>query len=521
MNYTVTIENKGITVEVPEGTDLLTAQRMADLNPDAPCGGTGKCKKCLVRLVEKSEDGSIETRDVVACTYPVRRDLTIRTIDRNAGAQILMHSDQGQKEGSEPRVFPGLENNLLAAFDIGTTTIAGFLIDAADGKLLAEAGVLNPQAQFGGDVISRCIYAQEHGSESLSEPVRRAVSELLVELGRKAGSRPEQISQITICGYTAMHHLFLGIPTDPLVKAPYPCGDRESLDLKAASYGLPAAPGAILTVLPLIGSFVGADTAACIESVEFDRQEKPILMIDIGTNGEIVLGNKNRRFACSTAAGPAFEGANIHCGMRGADGAVDHIDFDGTDLQIHVIGEGRAKGICGSGLLDAASVCLEAGLIRPDGRILDENSVPESLRHRMCSEDGIRAVRLDGDVVLTQKDIRELQLAKAALAAGITILMKRYGIADPDSEIGDVLIAGAFGTFLRPESACRIGLIPGELYSHIRAVGNAAGKGARDCVLSQKNYERCVKLAGETEFVELAAEPDFQELYVGHMYFPE
>ncbi|MGI6108585.1 MAG: ASKHA domain-containing protein [Eubacteriaceae bacterium] len=523
-NCTVTIETADSVekVQVPAGTDLLTAQVMADLHPDAPCGGQGRCKKCLIDLIETDADGREQTRQVVACTYPVTRDLHVRLIAPDKMHRILTDtSDSSTETEVNPLPVQGLDNRYLVAFDIGTTTIAGFLLDGKTGGRLAEAGRLNPQAQFGADVISRCLYAQKNGRETLSRPVLEALNSLLAELAASAGIQTADISQVALCGNTAMHHLLLKLPTEKLVTAPYDCGPRNSLLLSAEESGLCTAPGSKLRILPLIGSFVGADTASCIEAVHFEQQEQPILMIDIGTNGEIVLGNRDKRLACSTAAGPAFEGANIFCGMRGAEGAIDHITFDGKDLNVHVIGGGKAKGICGSGLLDAAAACLNAELIDISGRIADPADVAPHLRFRLTSVGPVRAIKLKDGIVLTQKDIRELQLAKGAMAAGIGILLKKYGIDDASTQLGKVFIAGAFGTFLNPESACRIGLIPGELLDHIQAVGNAAGKGAQDCVLSETAMDRCLKLADETEFVELANERGFQDLYVEMMGFPE
>ena len=236
-------------------------------------------------------------------------------------------------------------------------------------------------------------------------------------------------------------------------------------------------------------------------ATRFDRLEELSLLIDIGTNGEMVLGNRHRRIACSTAAGPAFEGAKISCGMAGATGAVDHVTLDAGQLSYHVIGEGHPLGLCGSGLLDLVAALLDAGEIAPSGRM-------RAREFTLCEH-----------VTLTRKDVRELQLAKAAIQAGIALMAQQLGVEIRD--IRRVLLAGAFGSFLNPRSACRIGMIPPELSGKIRAIGNAAGEGARLCALSREEFARSRRLAEQTEFLELASLPQFQQRYLQALNFPE
>lgn len=280
-------------------------------------------------------------------------------------------------------------------------------------------------------------------------------------------------------------------------------------------------------MLPNLAGFVGADTAACLLAGDFVRREELTLLLDIGTNGELVLGNRERRITCSTAAGPAFEGAKIRCGMRGAEGAIDHVHLEDGRLVCHVIGEGAARGICGSGLLDAVAALLDGGVLDESGCLLEPEELSDSRLAACLTEvDGASAVLLapapepGGEpVVLTQKDIRELQLAKGAIAAGIHLLAQAYGAELED--IQTVLIAGAFGNFMRPESACRIGLIPPQLLGKIRPVGNAAGEGACLAALSWAEYARCASLASGTEYLELAQHPGFSTCYMEEMAFPE
>ena len=286
-----------------------------------------------------------------------------------------------------------------------------------------------------------------------------------------------------------MHHLLLGIDPKPLVTPPYMPNVFEALEQNNAR------------ILPNIAGFVGGDTVGCMVSTRFDRLEELSLLIDIGTNGEMVLGNKDRRIACSTAAGPAFEGAKISCGMRGAEGAVDHVWLEEGSVKYHVLGEVPPEGLCGSGLLDLVAVLL-------DLEIIDESGYLEDKEYKLCD-----------NVILTQKDVREVQLAKAAIRAGIELLAEKLG-SEVD-QIQAVYLAGAFGNYLTPSSACRIGMIPPVLIDRIRPIGNAAGEGAKLCALSRKEFTYSQELAKHTEFLELASLPDFQDCYVDALEFEE
>ena len=298
---------------------------------------------------------------------------------------------------------------------------------------------------------------------------------------------------------SCMHHLFLGIPTDTLALAPYTPKVTEAQELMAARYDIHVHPRAQLWWLPNIGGFVGADTVGCLVASDLDTCEEMTLLVDIGTNGELVLGNRDGLIACSTAAGPAFEGAKITCGMRGSKGAIDHVTVKDGETICHVIGETEAVGICGSGLLDGAACLLKLGKIDETGRLEKEYHFTDR-------------------VFLNQKDIRELQLAKAAIAAGIRSLCEKKGIKV--SDISRVLIAGAFGNYLDPASACAIGMIPPELQTRITSIGNAAGEGACMAAVNREQFERSRILAQKAEFVELALDMGFQEIYVEEMEFP-
>ena len=419
-----------------------------------------------------------------------------------------------------------------AAFDIGTTSVVCYLLDLTTGKEISHSSTLNPQSQFGADVIARSEYAIANGVSTLSDVIRKALNELIEEaLGNAAESgnsdiTKEKIYLVTIVGNTCMHHLFMGITPKPLVHAPYNTSVNDEIIVKAKDVDVFVNPAAKLQMLPNIAGFVGADTAGVLLATAFDEIEELTLAIDIGTNGEMVMGNKERMIACSTAAGPAFEGAKIECGMRGKDGAIDHIklEADGT-INCHVINVFDAEGICGSGLMDAVAVGLESGLIDEAGKLFDPEkddleSAPVSVKanvDRLTEKESGRAIMLKNEVYLSQKDIREVQLAKGAIAAGIDLMADRLGIKIND--IQKVMIAGAFGNYMDPHSACVIDMIPQQLEDRIEMIGNAAGEGSKIATLNFEEYRRAQRITEKVNFLELATHPDFQDTFVDNLMF--
>lgn len=421
------------------------------------------------------------------------------------------------------------ERMLGMAFDIGTTTVVGYLMDLNKGKELCVVSVLNPQTKYGADVITRTNFAsqEENGLETLQSAIIKSINSLITEAVSKAGVTKEDIYTITIAGNTCMHHLFLGLTPKYIGQSPYIPAVSQSVVLRAADLHIEMNKAGKVLVLPNIAGFVGADTVAVLLATEMDTSEEIKLMIDIGTNGEIALGGKDKIFACSAAAGPAFEGAQISSGMRGAVGAIDHITFD-KELVYSVIGDAKPQGICGSGLLDGVAGLLELGIIDKRGGFVDEKKMkkPEAevFKDRIIEHEGLKAFLLvesaltshGRPIMITQKDIRQLQLAKGAMAAGIEILLEKLGITAED--VGEVLLAGAFGNYLNPHSACGIGLIPKELEGRIKMIGNAAGTGAKLSLLSASEYRRGASIARSVEYVELASYPDFTNIFAKSMY---
>jgi len=457
---------------------------------------------------------------------PVLRQ--IPAIIREAEHSITLVTNGNEVLGIEPQDTS--KKMLGMAFDIGTTTVVGYLLDLYSGKVLGVASTLNPQTRFGADVISRVNFAgqDEDGLNKLQKTVIEAINRLIGEAAEEVGVSRSDIYGISIAANTCMHHLFLGITPENIAVAPYVPATGEPVVAAAAELCLEINPAGRVFVLPNIAGFVGADTTAVLLAAELEQSEDIKLIIDIGTNGEIALGSKAGIAACSAAAGPAFEGAQISSGMRGADGAIDHVYF-AERLEYSVIGGGAPLGICGSALLDTVAGLVELGIIDKRGRILTADKLTNSAAKRFADHivehEGQPAFLLapagktghGRPIMCTQSDIRELQLAKGAMAAGVKVLMEKLGIHTGD--IREVLLAGAFGNYLNPHSACVIGLIPMELEEKIRMIGNAAGTGARLALLSSDEYRRAGDIAGAVEFVELGSYPKFNRIFGECTYF--
>lgn len=417
------------------------------------------------------------------------------------------------------------------ALDIGTTTIAGSLLDLISGKTIAASAVTNPQNIFGADVISRINYASEgpENLKQLQEKVMGAINCLIAELIAEDNLLHSEIYAAVIVGNTTMSHLFLGIDPSFLAPAPFVPVFAQSLDVRAEQLGMKIHPAGRVAVLPNIAGYVGSDTVGVMLATQIDRRKGLCLIVDLGTNGEIVLAHEGRVLTCSTAAGPAFEGAHIRQGMRAAEGAIESVHI-GAGVKLEVIGNVSPRGICGSGLIDAVAEMLRAGILDPDGlfRPSDSNTanLDPLLRERIRrSKNGCEFVLaphafsgINGDIVISQADIQELVLAKAAIYAGIQVLLKEMGVTE--RAITEILLAGAFGNYIKKESALAIGLLPRIALNKIHSVGNAANEGAKLALLSQKEQARALSLARRAEHVELSNRPDFTEEFLNALSFP-
>jgi len=413
------------------------------------------------------------------------------------------------------------------AVDIGTTTVVAYLVDLQTGETVDSAAGLNTQKSFGADVISRIEYIGDD-QERLAQLQQKIVSQiesLASTLTAKAGIRDGELCAVYAAGNTTMMHIIQGLNPRTIARAPFIPVSTESMILTPSDIGSSLPAQLRFVMLPSLSGYIGADIIAGILSTEMAESEDLSLLVDIGTNGEIALGNREKLVSCSTAAGPAFEGANIQCGVGGIPGAVSSFKAEGEGFSWETIGNKSPTGICGSGIIDLTAYLLKTGLADYTGRLQDdsdwgENPPPQS--EFLKEQDGeLRFVWGDGEktIFFGQKDLREVQLAKGAIAAGIMTLVKEAGHTLGD--IKNVYLAGGFGSFLDHENALAISLLPEELRGRIKSVGNSCGAGVLRCVLSRDEWNKTERIRERTEYIELSSSKGFQEEYMMNMYFPE
>lgn len=605
----IIFEPSGRSVYALSGTILLEVAARAGFIIQTPCGGGGKCGKCLVQirsgkcLATENEIAVLGAVRIgegfrLACQARVSGPLTVEIPDTSLfqAQQKILTSDAGGEMEIRPRVrkvcvqlqppvhdqggsdldrlhaaigpaavnlsavraLPVtlrqaahkvtavlVDNELIAvepgdttaacygiAFDIGSTTLVGTLVNLATGVDIAVAARVNPQTSFGDDVISRIQKCrnEKDGLKQLRSAVLDGVNHIIDELERKAGIERQTVYEIVFAGNTTMQQLLCGIDPSPLGELPFTPAFREAIESRASDLALHVHPQAKVYVFPQIGGFVGGDTVSGIVATRLDRFTEPALLVDIGTNGEIVLAHHGEMLATSVAAGPAFEGARIVNGMRASAGAIEKVILDG-DVRLNVIGNTKPTGLCGTGLIDAAAELLRTGILDQTGRILPRNEAPstisDALRERLVESNSetnflLVAAAQSGTkapIFLYQRDIRELQLAAGAIRAGINILLKMADLTPDD--LSAVLLAGAFGNFIRRNHARRIGMLPAIPCNRIRFVGNTASFGAKRALLSTEEKAYAGRLMDRVKHVDLSLDPDFQMEFSMAMLLPE
>lgn len=469
---------------------------------EMPCAGHGRCGKCRVTASgalsapSPAERAHLTPEELargvrLACCARVEGDCRV-TLSGGARSQICLTGAM-DAAALRPRF-----RAYGAAVDIGTTTLAASLYDTS-GRLLAQASEANPQAAWGADVISRIEAALKGEGGGLAACVREAVDGLLGQMAARAHIAPGEIDALVITGNTAMLHLFTETSPEPLSHAPFAAERLFGEVCSAGSLGLSACPGASVYLPRRMSAFVGADITTALLASGICGKDETRILVDIGTNGEMALWHKGGLFCCSTAAGPAFEGAGLSMGMHGQDGAVDHVAVRNGVLLPHVIGDVPPAGICGSGVIDALACLLETDA-------LDETGLLETAPAPVAPP-----------VVLTQKDVRMVQLAKSAIIAGLRTLMHARGVSCAD--VAELAVAGGFGSYLNAASAGRIGLIPRELVPKVRVLGNAALGGASMLLLDRELAPVCERLARSAETLELSSNPIFTQYYTEGMFF--
>jgi uncharacterized 2Fe-2S/4Fe-4S cluster protein (DUF4445 family) len=411
-----------------------------------------------------------------------------------------------------------------ASFDIGTTTCVCTLVDLRSGATVAVASTINHQTPFGADVIARMARAMQDEDDvaRLQEAAVATANELLGRVKEEAGVATEEVYEAVVAGNATMLHLLCGVHPESIALAPYVATFVEPQDLRADRIGFDLHPLGWITLFPSIGAYVGADIVADIVATGLVRDPQTRLLVDVGTNGEIACGSAERSVATAAPAGPAFEGGEILCGMRATDGAVEGVTLAGGDVRLQVIGgDVEPRGICGSGLIDIVAQLRLAGLLDDGGKMMGREAAEAAghpLAERLVLRDDVKAFALADDVVLTQTDVRALQFAKGAIATGIETAMRALDLTAAD--LDEVLLAGSFGSYINPESARVIGLVPPVPADRIRAVGNTASEGAKMALMSFREREVAFELPGTVEYIELSGQEDFNDRFIGNLGFP-
>ncbi len=503
MEIGITTIDGGKTVQAEEGQTVLSLLQEHGVNLNAPCGGAGVCGKCKVLLRTPDEGLGY----MLACQAKVCEGMKI-IIERD---HVMSIAETGY---SAPyTIDSGEEGEYGLAIDIGTTTVVCHVHSLADGKRLASASCPNPQIVFGGDVISRITASMAGKLPQMTDAIVSGLSKLKSEALAGAGLEDVEPVRAVIAGNTVMQHIAAGISPDSIGANPFIpeslFGDVHEMEGVCDS----------AYMMPCVAGYVGGDITAGIIATGLQRRERPCLMVDVGTNGEMVLGNSERMISCATAAGPAFEGANIECGMPAGPGGISKVALVDGELSLDVIGGIDPIGICGSGLIDTLAIMIEVGAIDGSGLILDADEVePEAARFiGKLREENVIYLSRECDVYVTQKDVRNIQLAKSAICAGIYTLLDEFELGVDDVE--RLFIAGGFGSHIDIANAMRIGIFPAELIDRAESVGNSAGEGASSILISAEARADLEAVMERCDYVELSTSRVFNEHYVEQMMF--
>ncbi len=499
--YRIELHPVGATIEAAPGTPLRSL--LFEQGVEFPCGGEGRCRGCRIRVLqgnaavnaaqcERLSADELAAGWRLACQCNLDDNLVIEL--RQWDSAILTNE---ATFAFTPREGLGI------AVDLGTTTVVAQLLDLTTGHVLGVRTALNPQARYGGDVMSRVQHAvTDGGQRDLEQVIRHEIGVLIKQVLTIAHADPLQLRKVVVVGNTVMQHLFCGIDVEPLSHYPFEPVNDGLQALTPEQLDWPLSASTVVQFLPSLGGFVGSDILAGLLATNLTESEELVGLVDLGTNGEIVLGNRHRMLCASTAAGPAFEGARISTGMRASTGAIGRVHVVDGGMQVEVIGDGEPRGICGSGLVDAVAAGLDLKRIKPAGRLAD------GADHMMVAD----------PVSITQTDIRQLQLAKGAIAAGIRLLLQELGAGMDD--VKTLYLAGAFGNYIDRRSARRIGLlaIPEE---RVHPSGNTALLGAKMALFADDaEIERYNRIRDFVVHVGLNEDPQFQDVYVEEMLFP-
>ena len=521
--FRIDFEPLGRRGQAYRGQTLLEAAQSAGVGLAAVCGGLGTCEECRVRLVSGIltpptllEEAVLSKADLsagvrLACQTEPLSDVKLDIPPESLTAEQRLQLD-GEETNLEVRPAIHKSGAYGLAVDIGTTKLAAYLVDLNTGVTIARAGAMNPQIAFGEDVISRIAYAgrEPGGAKKLQSVLMETLNSLLAGMCFETNVSPDSVLDAALVGNTVMHHLFAGLPVEQLGHAPFMPATTKPLAIPAVELGLNLGTGANIYLPPVIAGYVGADHVSMLLATEAWKSSGNIIALDIGTNTEISLVANGKVACCSCASGPAFEGAHIHEGMRASPGAIERARWSDGKILWQTIENQPPVGICGSGILDVVASLLDGGLVKPTGALRTDSSFGYVL---------VKAAQtgLGRDLMVTRKDINEIQLAKSAIRAAVEILLQEAGLRF--SNLDSFIVAGAFGTYLDLRSAVRTGMFPPLPLETFRQVGNSAGVGAKQMLISLDKRQEAEQLAKHVDYVELTTRPAFTSLFMEHLSF--
>jgi len=485
---------------------------------DRPCGGKGKCGKCAVRFLSnapranKYDKNELSKKQLdkgyrLACKCIIKGDAQIQSTSKN---NMVIKSDGLPQKNKIHLNDASLSKSYGIAIDLGTTTIVAYLVKLSNGRTVGVESATNPQRKYGDNVITRCEYIHnyEDGLKTLQSVAIDEINHLIKKLCAKNDIKSKKIKRLVLSGNTIMQHIVIGVDPYPIALAPFTPVFTEQKKITAKEFGIGISPSAKCYIVNSVSGYIGGDIVSGIVATKMHKSKSTCLLVDIGTNGEIVLKSNGEMFACSVAAGPAFEGEHIKHGVGGISGAISKAYKSKNKLEYETIDNSKPVGICGSGLLDITAYLLYEGIVDEMGT-MDESKCKKA-------DDEI-VYYITDDIYISQKDIREIQLAKSAVAAGIAVLIQKANIKNDD--IDKVYLAGGFGSYLNVDSAAKIGLIPKKLKKKCISAGNTAGTGSVSLLLNDKLLSSLDKLTKEVEYIELSLDPTFNELFVDNMLF--
>lgn len=518
-------------IEYVPGDSLLQILRNQQIHIESSCNGNGTCGKCKVKILNgylesltETEKKLLKSKEIeagirLACLIIPRENLEIELPNQEEICEVLSSGYMPEFEHCP------YGNGYGICVDIGTTTVVCELVDKRNGQQLAQSTMINPQKKYGLDVLTRIAYEyeyQQQGIQELQSAIIKGINECIQELCQRANIKCTSIEEVVVAANCTMLHMLLGIDARSIGKAPYEPQFLEAQERNAKELGISVKNSARVYCIPSVSAFIGADIVAGTYVCELEKQDKNVLFIDIGTNGEIILSNGGHLLCCSCAAGPALEGMNISCGMRAAQGAIEDILITKGSLELKTIDNQPPVGICGSGVLAAVRELLRVGLIRKEGAFIKKEKMPkEDYRQAWVRENGKKrefVLQNYPEIIITQSDVRQVQLAKGAILSGFKALLKRANI--DIKHLDKIMIAGQFGAYLSVDSLIGVGILPMEVKDKIIYVGNTSKTGAYMALMSESIKRDMERLAKEITYMELAQTSDYEKLFAESLMFP-